>query len=381
MDEWINVIAPYNVIYDTYIDEHEIVKIDEKQPQLGKIGILVAGDAKSQFMTFEINRYYDNIDLSNKLIKITYLQEKKGKIVINENTKIYADNACNICYTDDKLRFSWLIPAAATTSEGTIAAAISFIGLDTEKDYELKTTIFELTIEPSINGNATLETVAKVTWFGDIESRIYILEQNSGLADLDYETLINKPTLNGETIDGDMVIDFSPMATATTLGSVKVVPKTDAMTALVGISEDGLLYAQPGGGGGGTGQDGFSPLVSFTPQDDGTLLTIVDKNGPKTTLIKNGEDGADGTDGVDGSSVTVATEAITGGNKVTFTDKDGDKEITILNGINGINGKDGKDGSALIDDTATSGSDKSWSIDKIIAYTQKVLEDIEDGTY
>lgn len=387
MADWTNVTASYNKIYDTYIDEHEIVIIDEKQPQLGEIGLIVAGDSNSQFMTFEINRYYDNIDLSNKLIKIAYLYKKNNEIKITKTTKIYADDACNICYTDDLLRFSWLLPAEVALQEGKVAASISFIGLDDEQGYELKTTIFELEVKPSLVSNESLEHAIKVTWFGDIESRIYKLEQYSGLVDLDYNTLINKPSINGTKLEGDVELTFIEQATQSELGGIKALPKETDQTQPVGIDEEGFLWVKPssGGGGGGTGADGFSPIVSMSEEEGGTLLTIVDKNGIKTAHIKNGINGKDGTDGVDGtdgqdgidgSSVTVAIdETVEKEHKVTFTDKDGNKEITIKDGV------DGKDGKALIDDDAESGADVSWSVDKIIAYTQKVLEDIENGTY
>lgn len=390
MADWTNVEASYNEIYDTYIDEHEIVNIKEKQPRIGKIGLIVAGDSNSQFMTFEINRYYDNIDLSNKLIKISYLYEKDNEIKVTKQTKIYADNACNICYTDDKLRFSWLLPAVVANQEGKIAASVSFIGLNDELGYELKTTIFELEIQPSIASNGTLEKAAKVTWFGDVEARIYKLEQSSGLADLDYKTLVNKPKLNGVTLEDDVEFTFVERATQSELGGVKALPKEEDQTQPVGIDENGFLWVKPssGGGGGGTGADGFSPIVSMQEEEGGTLLTIVDKNGIKTAHIKNGADGVNGVDGtngkdgkdgingingVDGFSPVPKIETIEGGTRITITKKEGEPEEAFI--------PNGKDGKALIDDEATSGSDVSWSVDKIIAYVNKTMEDIENGTY
>ena len=65
----------------------------------------------------------------------------------------------------------------------------------------------------------------------------------------------------------------------------------------------------------------------MTEEEGGTLLIIIDKNGPQTTHIKNGINGADG------SSVTVTKdETIEGEHKIIFTDKDGEKEITIKDG-------------------------------------------------
>lgn len=51
------------------------------------------------------------------------------------------------------------------------------------------------------------------------------------------------------------------------------------------------LMGQGGGSGGGTGQDGFSPIIEVTAIDDGYTLTITDKKGTKTVTIKNGAPG------------------------------------------------------------------------------------------
>ena len=57
------------------IDEHQIIKITEKTPELHNIGKIVCGDANSNILTFEINRYYDNIDLLTKNIKFIVKNE------------------------------------------------------------------------------------------------------------------------------------------------------------------------------------------------------------------------------------------------------------------------------------------------------------------
>lgn len=48
------------------------------------------------------------------------------------------------------------------------------------------------------------------------------------------------------------------------------------------------LIGPAGGGSGGTGQDGFSPIIEVTPTEDGYILNITDKNGQKSITIKNG---------------------------------------------------------------------------------------------
>ena len=54
---------------------------------------------------------------------------------------------------------------------------------------------------------------------------------------------------------------------------------------------------ESGGGGDGTGQDGYSPIARVTQTANGAVITIKDKNGTTTATVTNGKDGADGKDG------------------------------------------------------------------------------------
>lgn len=50
------------------------------------------------------------------------------------------------------------------------------------------------------------------------------------------------------------------------------------------------------GGGGGTGNDGFSPIAKVTHTENGATITITDKDGTTTATVTNGKDGAPGKD-------------------------------------------------------------------------------------
>lgn len=58
------------------------------------------------------------------------------------------------------------------------------------------------------------------------------------------------------------------------------------------------------GGGGSDCADGFSPIATVVPTEDGALITITDKNGTTMATVKNGADGSPGSAGKDGTSVT-----------------------------------------------------------------------------
>lgn len=54
------------------------------------------------------------------------------------------------------------------------------------------------------------------------------------------------------------------------------------------------------GGGGGSGKDGFSPIVAVDPVEGGNRVTITDAKGNKTFVVKDGREGAPGKTPVKG---------------------------------------------------------------------------------
>lgn len=120
-------------------------------------------------------------------------------------------------------------------------------------------------------------------------------------------------------------------------------------------------------GGGGTGTDGFSPVVTVTEITGGYQLSIQDKTHTETFNIMNGIDGQDGTDGKDGSdgkdgkdgingtdgsdgqdgvSPAITITAITGGHAITITDAlhPNGQTFNVMDGTDGQDGSDGQDG-------------------------------------
>ena len=63
-----------------------------------------------------------------------------------------------------------------------------------------------------------------------------------------------------------------PVATETTLGGVKPVAKTDAMTQSVGVDAAGALFTVPGSGGSSAGSAGYETIVDFTAEEAVTVF-------------------------------------------------------------------------------------------------------------
>ena len=156
------------ITYATMKDEHELVKIAEKNVTVGDIGKIVQGEINSQEIEFSIPRYYDNVDLLDKKFNILY-QTKGG---------IFKVEAIDVAYNDEEIRFNWLMNEDATMYPGKLTSVIKIEGEDESgKPYVMKTMNFSVDIEEALNEYGT-DGVYR-TWATDIESRIETLEDIS----------------------------------------------------------------------------------------------------------------------------------------------------------------------------------------------------------
>ena len=151
--------------YTTMNDEHELVKITEKNVTVGDIGKIVMGETNSQEIEFSIKRYYDNVDLLDKDFYIIF-QTKGG---------IFKVDAIDKAYNDDEIRFSWLMNEDATMYPGKIIATVQLEGVDEkDKTYVMKTMNFSVNVEEALCEYGA-DGVYR-TWATDIETRIIKLE-------------------------------------------------------------------------------------------------------------------------------------------------------------------------------------------------------------
>lgn len=148
------------------IDEHQLIKITEKTPSVGNIGKIVCGDINSNILTFEINRYYDGIDLYSKSIKF----------IVKNELGTFTEDAVNLQYNSELIRFSWILSDSVTYKSGTVAAAIIFLGKESGQNYALKTVPFNIEVNNSLDFLDT--NPPHPDWFADIEIRLSALENN-----------------------------------------------------------------------------------------------------------------------------------------------------------------------------------------------------------
>ena len=113
------------VRYRDFSDEDISNVNSTKDIILGKKQFNITQEENSQYIPFEMPRYYDGFDLVNTVISIHY-ETKSGK-----------HGSCkpvNVTYNNEKIRFGWLVDAGATIDAGTLKFEIHAYGVVTGND-------------------------------------------------------------------------------------------------------------------------------------------------------------------------------------------------------------------------------------------------------
>lgn len=176
-----------HIIKSSMVDEHQIVKITEKVPEIKNIGKIVCGDTYSNIITFEIRRYYDNVDLLTK----------NTKFIVENELGTFTEDSVNTQYNDELLRFSWILSDSVTYKKGDVKAAIVFLGTEQGRNYALKTIPFILKIDNSLD-LVDVEPPYK-NWFVDIENEI--IELRKITSNLDYSDVKLHDHQNKDILD------------------------------------------------------------------------------------------------------------------------------------------------------------------------------------
>ena len=350
-----------NVVkYSTMSDEHDIIKIIEKVADIKNIGRIICGEENSNMLTFEINRYYDNVDLKDKDICIIY-KNSHGK---------FKENAVNVQYSENHLRFSWVLSYNMASVSGNVIACINFLGEDEfGNSYSLKTANFKLSIDNALNITSVIVDDSK-NWFVDIENRLKKIENNGGVAgNISYSVITNKPKINGVTLEGNKTLDDLNIQAKGDYANVNhthdELHTHSNKEVLDSITDEKVVEWDSKSQ---KGDDGFSPIANVVKFGDVATITITDKNSTTTAVISDGRDGytpvkgvdyfdgengKDGSDGQDGISVTHSWDGtiltITSASGTSSVDLKGDKGDPGTPGSDGLDGTDGDNGASAYD--------------------------------
>ena len=109
----------------SYIDKSKNIIVDDSQ-------VNVTQEENSQFVKFELDRYYDGIDLTKMIFRFHF---------VNKNNDDAEDPVCNFEYSENKIRFAWKLSKNATAVSGLVRFEIIAEGVNERGEaYTWKTT-------------------------------------------------------------------------------------------------------------------------------------------------------------------------------------------------------------------------------------------------
>lgn len=171
-------------------DENSIIRIEDKTPIVGEIGKILRGDTNSNIITFEMERYHDGEDLKNKSIRL----------VIKNELGIYTEDAYDIRYSNNRLRFSWLLTSPDTVNGDNLVNVEVYGTSSTGKTFSLNTVPFVLKVNDTIRASDSIIEIPD-DWFTRTDSRLSALEQQMGSIHLDQYQKIHDVTLKTQAKD------------------------------------------------------------------------------------------------------------------------------------------------------------------------------------
>lgn len=113
------------VYYSTFSDDNISIIDDKKDINLDGKQFNITQEENSQYIPFEMPRYYDGYDLIRAEISIHYTT-KSGRHG--------ASKPVNVTFNNEKIRFGWLVDAGATLDVGTLEFEIHAYGTVTGND-------------------------------------------------------------------------------------------------------------------------------------------------------------------------------------------------------------------------------------------------------
>lgn len=201
----------YEIYYD-YIDT-ALSKVDIlKNITVDKSQLNITQETNSQYMPFEIPRYWDGIDLMNMLIQVHYVNSKKQSDVVT---------VINVKSNSEYIRFGWLIDGNVTAVSGNVTFEITAIGTNEKnKAYKWKTrpngtlNILEsLSYDGIIRPGDDWYTSFETTMLGYVsEAKQYAQEAKASADSVDVElikTEVKDSVIKDvTTIIGDTLVDY-----------------------------------------------------------------------------------------------------------------------------------------------------------------------------
>ena len=120
--------------YSVFSDDNISTVSDTKDIILDGKQFNITQEENSQYIPFEMPRYYDGYDLTKATLSVHY-QTKNGYHGHSEPV--------NVTYNNNKIRFGWLVDAGATIDAGTLKFEIQAYGQIRDNNNNLKSYVWK----------------------------------------------------------------------------------------------------------------------------------------------------------------------------------------------------------------------------------------------
>ena len=130
------------VYYQSFSDDNISIIGETKDINLDSKQFNITQEENSQYIPFEMPRYYDGYDLVNTAISIHY-ETKSGR---HGSSK-----PINVTFNNNKIRFGWLVDAGATVDVGALKFEIHAYGTVTGNDGVPKSYVWKSKSNSSLN--------------------------------------------------------------------------------------------------------------------------------------------------------------------------------------------------------------------------------------
>lgn len=158
----------YRFYNDEYSDENYSTVDELKNIVLDSKQINITQEQNSQYIPFQMPRYYDGFDLIKTKLEIYY---------VNKNKKFHSDTPVDVYYNDEYIRFAWLVSEFATQVSGILQFEIRAKGVnDKNEPYTWKSkSIDKLNVLQSLEEIAVEEIGLSEeeieSWYNKIETK------------------------------------------------------------------------------------------------------------------------------------------------------------------------------------------------------------------
>lgn len=160
--------------YEEYYDENYSTVDELKRIHINSKHVNLSQEENSQIIPFIMPRYWDGIDLVTKKIMINF---------VNIKGLGSASKPKNFMYSDDEIKFYWLIDGDATAIAGKLLMEIYAYGSNEKNEnYQWRTQPnSEIVIQESLIGNGAIEQTE--SWLSYLESVYEVANEAKTTAD------------------------------------------------------------------------------------------------------------------------------------------------------------------------------------------------------